>query len=69
MMKGRTAPRGGYLRRSRVLNGVDDGRADHRAISTVLSQIEDMLALGDTEANSHRNIGVLADACNELRQV
>ena len=52
VMNGNTAIGGRYLRRCCVLNGVDDCQADHRAISTVLSQVEDMLILRDTETDS-----------------
>ncbi len=51
------------------MDGVDDGRADHGAISTVFSQVEDMLALRDAEADSDRYGGVLTDTSDKLWQV
>lgn len=57
------------LLRLGVLDGVDDGRANDRAIGAILLQIQHMLALRHAEAYSHRHICVLADTRQEGRQV
>mmetsp|Transcript_40914 Transcript_40914/g.128824 ORF Transcript_40914/g.128824 Transcript_40914/m.128824 type:complete len:209 (+) Transcript_40914:1035-1661(+) len=44
-----------------VLDGIDDRRANDSSVSTKLAKLQNMLSLGDSEANGNRNVRVLPD--------
>ena len=57
------------LRRAGAGDGVDDGGPDDGAVGAVLAEVQDVLPLGDAEADGDGDARVLADARDELRQV